>query len=355
MSSSRMPPVIVVPSFTTASRQPNPAPATPMPLSVARAGEARRVGAVAVLVGPGRGGAGGVRAGDLAGELGVAAVDAGVESADDRAGAGGHVPRAREALPRQRPLDGVPGGTPVVNSVSGALSAGSLGTRRRSRSHSTETLRRRGSRRRRASAARRPAHGGHAQTRHAAAGPAHAGARRAPRRARMPSGRPRPARTSRGGGRCGRAAPAGAARGERDRASQREGARWPSGECLRAHVSTLEHAGGTDVALVDSVGAREEHAMPEDGRNPRVLAIDAGGTMTDTFIVDDAGGFVVGKAQTTPEDESVGLHALGGGRARASGARTRHESSRASSPASTAARRCSTGCSRARAGASARS
>jgi acetone carboxylase beta subunit len=29
--------------------------------------------------------------------------------------------------------------------------------------------------------------------------------------------------------------------------------------------------------------------------------------MTDTFIVDEAGGFVVGKAQTTPQDESVGL------------------------------------------------
>ena len=40
---------------------------------------------------------------------------------------------------------------------------------------------------------------------------------------------------------------------------------------------------------------------------PRVLAIDAGGTMTDTFIVDETGRFVVGKAQTTPEDESDGL------------------------------------------------
>jgi N-methylhydantoinase A/acetone carboxylase beta subunit len=38
-----------------------------------------------------------------------------------------------------------------------------------------------------------------------------------------------------------------------------------------------------------------------------VLAIDAGGTMTDTFIVDRAGEFVVGKAQTTPQDESVGF------------------------------------------------
>ena len=40
---------------------------------------------------------------------------------------------------------------------------------------------------------------------------------------------------------------------------------------------------------------------------PRVLAIDAGGTMTDTFVVDESGHFVVGKAQTTPEDESRGL------------------------------------------------
>src|SRR6266545_1324493 len=44
-------------------------------------------------------------------------------------------------------------------------------------------------------------------------------------------------------------------------------------------------------------------------REPRVLAIDAGGTMTDTFIVDEAGAFVVGKAQTTPQDESVGFMA----------------------------------------------
>jgi N-methylhydantoinase A/acetone carboxylase beta subunit len=40
---------------------------------------------------------------------------------------------------------------------------------------------------------------------------------------------------------------------------------------------------------------------------PKVLAIDAGGTMTDTFIVDESGRFVVGKAQTTPQDESDGL------------------------------------------------
>ncbi len=50
--------------------------------------------------------------------------------------------------------------------------------------------------------------------------------------------------------------------------------------------------------------------MSESGaRVPRVLAIDAGGTMTDTFIVDGSGSFVVGKAQTTPEDESVGFMA----------------------------------------------
>ena len=50
--------------------------------------------------------------------------------------------------------------------------------------------------------------------------------------------------------------------------------------------------------------------MSENGaRVPRVLAIDAGGTMTDTFIVDELGSFVVGKAQTTPEDESIGFMA----------------------------------------------
>ena len=42
-------------------------------------------------------------------------------------------------------------------------------------------------------------------------------------------------------------------------------------------------------------------------RETQILAIDAGGTMTDTFIIDDNGEFVVGKAQTTPGDESVGL------------------------------------------------
>jgi N-methylhydantoinase A/acetone carboxylase beta subunit len=38
-----------------------------------------------------------------------------------------------------------------------------------------------------------------------------------------------------------------------------------------------------------------------------IMAIDAGGTMTDTFFVDRKGDFVVGKAQTTPQDESVGF------------------------------------------------
>jgi acetone carboxylase, beta subunit len=44
-------------------------------------------------------------------------------------------------------------------------------------------------------------------------------------------------------------------------------------------------------------------------RDPRVLSIDAGGTMTDTFVVDRSGEFVVGKAQTTPDDESAGFMA----------------------------------------------
>ncbi|GAB6933169.1 hydantoinase/oxoprolinase family protein [Calditerricola satsumensis] len=42
-------------------------------------------------------------------------------------------------------------------------------------------------------------------------------------------------------------------------------------------------------------------------RSIQVLGIDAGGTMTDTFFVDAEGNFVVGKAQSTPQDESVGV------------------------------------------------
>ncbi|MBV8272525.1 MAG: hydantoinase/oxoprolinase family protein [Cupriavidus sp.] len=42
-------------------------------------------------------------------------------------------------------------------------------------------------------------------------------------------------------------------------------------------------------------------------RKPRILGIDAGGTMTDTFVVDDTGAFIVGKAQTTPHDEAIGF------------------------------------------------
>lgn len=42
-------------------------------------------------------------------------------------------------------------------------------------------------------------------------------------------------------------------------------------------------------------------------RKVKILAIDAGGTMTDSFLIDDKGEFVVGKAQTTPQDESIGF------------------------------------------------
>src|SRR5690606_30364385 len=39
----------------------------------------------------------------------------------------------------------------------------------------------------------------------------------------------------------------------------------------------------------------------------KILAIDAGGTMTASFIIDEKGEFIVGKAQTTPHDESIGF------------------------------------------------
>lgn len=40
---------------------------------------------------------------------------------------------------------------------------------------------------------------------------------------------------------------------------------------------------------------------------PIVLGMDAGGTMTDTIVVDEHGAFTVGKALTTPDDETVGF------------------------------------------------
>lgn len=41
--------------------------------------------------------------------------------------------------------------------------------------------------------------------------------------------------------------------------------------------------------------------------NAEILSIDAGGTMTDTFLMDSNGEFTVGKAKTTPDDESRGF------------------------------------------------
>ncbi|MGJ4855263.1 hydantoinase/oxoprolinase family protein [Labrys sp. La1] len=41
--------------------------------------------------------------------------------------------------------------------------------------------------------------------------------------------------------------------------------------------------------------------------NPIVIGIDAGGTMTDTILVDGNGHFKIGKAATTPRDESEGF------------------------------------------------
>ena len=39
----------------------------------------------------------------------------------------------------------------------------------------------------------------------------------------------------------------------------------------------------------------------------KAIALDTGGTMTDSFIIDENGYFTVGKAQTTPENESDGI------------------------------------------------
>ncbi len=41
--------------------------------------------------------------------------------------------------------------------------------------------------------------------------------------------------------------------------------------------------------------------------SPEVISLDTGGTMTDSFLVSSEGDFTVGKAPTTPEDESEGI------------------------------------------------
>ena len=41
--------------------------------------------------------------------------------------------------------------------------------------------------------------------------------------------------------------------------------------------------------------------------NPIVIGIDAGGTMTDTILVDERGHFKIGKAATTPRNEAEGF------------------------------------------------
>ena len=41
--------------------------------------------------------------------------------------------------------------------------------------------------------------------------------------------------------------------------------------------------------------------------NPIVIGIDAGGTMTDTILVDQDGHFKIGKSATTPKNEAEGF------------------------------------------------
>src|SRR5699024_893338 len=50
---------------------------------------------------------------------------------------------------------------------------------------------------------------------------------------------------------------------------------------------------------------RRRYAMKQT--KPLVLGIDAGGTMTDTILVDKQGNFAIGKAPTTPDHESEGF------------------------------------------------
>ena len=45
----------------------------------------------------------------------------------------------------------------------------------------------------------------------------------------------------------------------------------------------------------------------DDHKDVVIITSDAGGTMTDIFVVDQDGDFVIGKASTTPRDESIGF------------------------------------------------
>jgi acetone carboxylase, beta subunit len=60
-------------------------------------------------------------------------------------------------------------------------------------------------------------------------------------------------------------------------------------------------------ATVDATAATATTGDPRPALKPMVLGIDAGGTMTDTFLVAEDGRFALGKAATTPVDESVGF------------------------------------------------
>jgi N-methylhydantoinase A len=44
-----------------------------------------------------------------------------------------------------------------------------------------------------------------------------------------------------------------------------------------------------------------------NARRVQIIASDAGGTMTDMIVVDTDGNFSIGKAATTPEDQSLGV------------------------------------------------
>lgn len=47
--------------------------------------------------------------------------------------------------------------------------------------------------------------------------------------------------------------------------------------------------------------------MAHDANRIIIIGMDAGGTMTDTIAVDERGNFTIGKALTTPHDESIGF------------------------------------------------
>ncbi len=64
---------------------------------------------------------------------------------------------------------------------------------------------------------------------------------------------------------------------------------------------------GPEQSSLSSFSVRETEPVDQITTSPIVIGIDAGGTMTDTILVDQDGHFKIGKSATTPKNEAEGF------------------------------------------------